>query len=151
MLEFISMKFLLRNISVKYFVILQVIFLFGGIGFILGLHYIINIKYSPTESFINPRTITTRSKNFAFNIDSPQKDIISYNRSILISGKSGPNQKVLFASENKREILQSDIEGNFSKSWELEDGLNVLKIVSFNSQGISKEETRILFYEEKEI
>jgi len=79
-------------------------------------------------------------------IDSPQNEIIVSKSTLEIVGQSEPSSVVVILHEEGDEIIETDEDGNFEHSIDLNGGLNVIKITSFNAEGESAEEVLYITY-----
>ncbi len=144
------MKFLFKKIPPKYFILSQIIIFLLSLIFLLGIHYIVNIQYKISDKPFSLGPVTSKPKSFTLNLDQGD-DGLTYESQMLISGKTGPNMEILIFTNTDNLIIKSKIDGTFSTSLELEEGVNNIKVIVFDTMGDFREETRTVYYSEERI
>lgn len=151
MLELFFMKFLLKKIPPKYFFLSQIILLTLALIFLFGIHYIVNIQYAPNNKPFSLGPVTSKPKSFTLDLDQPAQDSLVFNKEILLSGKTGPNMEVLISSNSTNQVIKSKTNGTFSLTLELEEGINQIKVVVFDTTGDFREEERTVYHSKEKI
>lgn len=145
------MKFLLKKIPPKYFFLSQFAILFFGLLSIFIIHYIVNIQYKVSNNPFSQGPLTSLPKSFTLTLDQPFDNSLVFEDNLLISGKSNPNMKVLIYSDTLDLVVKTKSDGKFSQSLDLEEGVNNIKVVVFDEEGDSREESRTVYYSKEKI
>lgn len=145
------MKLLLKKIPPKYFVLSQFALLFFGLIFLFGLHFLVNVQYKVSDNPFLAGPVTSKPKSFTLDLDQPMDDSLVFNQQILISGKTGPNMEVLISTQTQDLIIKSKTDGSFAQSFDLDEGVNNLKVVAFDKEGDSREESVSIYYSKEKI
>lgn len=88
---------------------------------------------SPTESILNPKP--KEINNDQLVIDSPEDNLLVSTDTIDIVGTTINNSQIIINTATQTFIGQSNDNGNFKISVELNTGLNVIKISSIDNNG----------------
>jgi len=148
------MKFginLQRKISQKTFIISNLLILTLGLAAIFILYYIINLQYPLSQRPFQKGPVTTAPKTLRLELEQPDNDVLSFESSIIISGKTGPSLNVLIFSESEDKVLKSNPDGSFSTVFNLEEGINHIWVEIFDISGDKKMEERLVFYSKEKI
>lgn len=140
-----------KVLSTKTFIISQIVIFLLGLAFFLGLFYFLNPDFLSRNDWRNRGPVTRSPSKFILEVNSPLSEIVVFEASIVLSGKTSPNSLVLISQEGKDEVIQSDKKGEFLKVLELEEGLNQIIIFSFNKNGESKKEERLVYYSKEKL
>lgn len=151
MLKCSLMRFLFKKIPPKYFLLSQFALLFFGLLFLFYINYIINIQYKVSDKPFSQGPLTSAPKSFILTLDQPADNSLVFEDSLLISGKSGPNMEILIYSDTQDLVIKSKVDGTFSQSLSLSEGVNNIKVVAFDKEGNSREEKRTLYYSEERL
>lgn len=139
------------KLSAKQFIISQFLILVGGLIFILGLYYILNIQnISPISPFAGG-PVTTRPKTLRLDLDQPDDDTLSFQSSILISGKTASRAEVLILTDTQNLVLTSNLDGSFSTVLNLEQGVNEVTVVVFDRSGDSRSLEKSVYYSKEKL
>lgn len=151
MLKWIPVMKLRKKLSTKHFVFFNFLILFTGLLFLFGLYYILNIQYQkPQDPFlIGP--ITRAPKTLMLNLDQPDQDFLSYSPSIVISGKTAPVTEVLISTDSSDSVIESKVDGSFSTVLHLDEGVNRINAIVFDSNGESKTSERTVYYSKEKL
>src|SRR3989344_1923832 len=105
---------LTKPISAKSFILSQLLILTAGLIFLFGLYFILNIQHQrPTGAFLNG-PVTTLPKTLKLDLDHPQDDSLTFEDSILISGKTAPLKEILIYTDSQDLVIKSKGDGSFS-------------------------------------
>lgn len=140
-----------RKISGKAFIISTMGILVAGLAFLFGLYYILNLQYPVVDRPFELGPVTTGPKTLRLELEQPDEGIVSYQPSIIVSGKSGPSLNVLIFSDTQDTVLKSNPDGNFSTVLNLEEGINQITVEVFDSTGEKKSETRTVYFSKEKI
>lgn len=137
-----------KQLSGKQFIFACVGILIFGLIFLGGLNYFLNPTLSQDLwSLTGPITSTPRS--FNLEINSPDNNLLAFDKTVVISGKSSPKATIIVSNGESNTGFEADLNGDFSKVIELLSGMNLIKIVAFDSEGNSKEEERMVYFSEE--
>jgi len=98
---------------------------------------------------IEPTTVTKsgqNSENLGLTIAKPENYDVSISDELAISGLSTPNSKVIISDENKDEIIDSDNQGGFENTLELDAGINRVMVSSIGNDGKKIDKSLVLIY-----
>lgn len=136
--------------SVKAFVLTQVLIAILLLTTLGSVYYFLT-KSSANPSYSQTGPVTTQPASLNLNLDSPDDDLMVFNSSVVVSGKTLPNIYVLVSSDSDDFIIKSKEDGTFSGDLELELGQNELTVSAFDSSGDSREAKRTIFYSKEKI
>lgn len=141
-----------KKLSTKTFVLSQILILIIGCIFVFGLHYFLNIynpNINPYSSNLGP--VTKAPKSLRLDLDQPDDDTLTFDSSIIISGKTAPNTEVLISTNSLDYVLKSKSDGNFSTIIKLNEGVNQISAAVFDSTGDSRSQERTVFHSKEKI
>ncbi len=119
---------------------------FKGPNLFLGFQ---NNNASPSLSKGGP--ITKPPATFALNLDSPDNNLLVFNKNLIISGNTNPNASVLISTLSNDSVITSKPDGTFSTDLTLDPGENNLKVVVFDKNGDSRSQERTIYYSKDKI
>lgn len=126
------------------------IFVLALISIIL-LHYILNIQYQkPNRPFLGG-PVTSPPKSLRIDLEQPDDNLLVYQPSIIISGKTTPNSEVLIYQDSKDFIIKSTSSGTFSTILNLDEGENRIRVVVFDTNGDTRETERTVYYSKEKL
>lgn len=110
-------------------------------------------KFSQTNqsSLVTSSPVTTEPVSISLNLSSPDDNILVFESSILISGKTSPNATVILSLDEEDRIIEAKASGNFSDTVKLKEGVNNLIISTFDNQGNGKSESRTIYYSKEKL
>lgn len=143
---------LLKPISSKAFILSQLFILIVGLIFIFSLHYYLETQ-SPASTFysLSQGPVTSPPKSLRLDLEQPDNDTLTFDSSIIVSGKTAPNTEVLISTNSEDLVLKSKSDGNFSTVLKLEGGVNQITVVVFDITGDSRSQDRTVFYSKEKI
>lgn len=140
-----------KKLSAKQFVLSQVLILITGLIFLTGLYYILNIQYQkPNNLFLNG-PVTTLPKSLRLDLDQPDDDSLTFQPAIIISGQTAPLANVLISTDTNDMVITSKANGSFSTVLNLDEGINKITAVVFDSTGDSRSAERTVYYSKEKI
>jgi Glucodextranase, domain B len=71
------------------------------------------------------------------NVDSPQDESVVGDKVLSISGKTVPGATVVILTSSSHQVVQPSQQGDFSTTINLDDGENLIRIISFGPDGLS--------------
>ena len=142
---------LTKKISKKTFVFSHFLILACGLIFLSGLYYILNIQYQPSDNLFDKGPVTTSPKTLRLEIQQPDHDLLYHQSSIIVSGQTSPLLDVLIYSDSQNIVIKSKGDGSFSTVFSLDEGVNQITIVVFDSTGDQKSDTRSVYYSKEKI
>lgn len=104
-----------------------------------------------TAPLINYRPVSSKPISFSLEINNPDDNLLSFDKSLIISGKTSPKATVIIWSDDLDTGFSVNPDGSFSKVVTLDPGLNILNITSFDSVGNSKSISKTVFYSEEKL
>lgn len=140
-----------KKLSLKHFIISHVLILAAGLIFLGGLYYILNIQYKTSSNSFTQGPVTSKPKSFTLTLDQPADEALSFNSSILISGKTAPHLDVLISTDGSDQVIEAKPDGTFSLSLTLNEGVNNIKIVAFDQMGDIRETERLVYYSKEKL
>jgi hypothetical protein len=95
--------------------------------------------------------ITSEPASLTLEVSSPDDDTLSFDPSIVISGKTAPSSSVLISSFSHDTAIEAKNDGSFSTLLDLAEGVNDIKIYVFDKNGDQREISRSVFYSKEKI
>lgn len=145
MLKLLLMKFN-QKISLRIFIISHILILTGSLIFLGWLYFVLYLEYKPSLSSLGERIFTQKPKTKILDLDQPSDDSLSFDSSILVSGKTTPNVEVLIFSDSQDLVVKSKGDGSFTANLDLDEGVNKIFAVTFDENGQSKSVERLIYY-----
>lgn len=140
-----------KKLSSEQFILSQVLILIVGMAFIVGLYYILNIQYQKPKNFFSNGPVTMPPKTLRLDLAQPDDDLLTFQSSIIISGKTAPSASVLVSQDTQDLVIQSKPDGSFSTVLDLDEGVNRITITTFDSTGDSKSAERTVYFSKEKI
>ncbi len=146
----LSMK-LKKKLSSKNFIVSHILILIVGLIFLGGLYYILNIQYKTSSDPFSAGPVTSKPKSFTLTLDQPADETLSYQVSILLSGKTSPRLQVLISTDTDDQVMESKSDGSFSVTLNLDEGVNNIKVAVFDLTGDIRETERLVYYSKEKL
>lgn len=143
-------KFSKKLTSLQFF-LSQVIVLLIGLIIAGGIHYILNVQYRQSTRPFQSGPVTTTPKSLLLNLDQPEDNSLSFQSSILISGKTAPLKEILISKDSRDQVIESKADGSFSGEIELIEGANRITVVVFDANGDSRSAERTVYFSKERI
>jgi len=140
-----------KKLSLKVFVVSQISILIAGLLFLGGLYYILNIQYQRGSKPFSKGPVTTPPKTLILDLSHPDEDSLVFQSPILVSGQTSPAKEVLIFTDSKSLVTKSKLNGSFSTTLDLNEGVNKITAVVFDNNGDSKQIQRTLYYSKEKI
>lgn len=134
------------------FIILFLVSLISLI-FLGTIYYILNIQ-GATEAktyLSNTKAVTSEPTTLNLNLLEPDDDLLTFKSSVLISGKTLPFMDVLISSSSLDKVIKSKADGSFSMEISLDEGVNIVTILVFDSSAEQKSTSRTIYYSKEKI
>lgn len=142
---------LTHKLSTKQFIWSQIIILILGLLFTGGLFYITDLQYQKPKQYSKSGPVTKEPSSLILELNTPDDNLLSFDSSLLISGKTQKNTEVLITSADLDLVTKSKSDGSFSVTFPLTEGLNEIKIITFGKKGEQKEIDRTIYYSKEKI
>lgn len=142
----LNQKLSSRQFATAIFLIFLACLLFLG-----GLYYILNIRYQQPKSLFLNGPVTTLPRSLRLDLDQPDNDTLTFQPSILISGKTAPFINVLIAANDNNQVIESKADGSFSAVLDLDEGVTKITAAVFDQTGDSRFAERIVYYSKEKI
>lgn len=140
-----------KKLSTKQFVVSHILILVAGLSFIFGLYYILNLQYPQNLKPFEKGPVTSAPKTLRLEVEQPDHDVLSLESSVIVSGKTAPLTEVLIFSDSQNLVLKSDSKGSFSTVFNLDEGINHIRVEVFDATGDKKSDERIVYYSKEKI
>ena len=141
-----------KKISTKFFIISQILILICALIFLGWIYYILYLDNKPPSSnSLGDKLFTQNPTTLIIDLNQPDEDALTFESSILISGKTIPSVEVLIINETEDFVVKSKADGNFSATLDLIEGVNRIEAVVFDENGQSKSVKRTIFYSKEKI
>jgi len=142
---------LTKKLSTKQFILSHLLIFTLGLIFLSALYYILNIQYQENLKPFESGPITTAPKTLRLELQQPDNDTLSYQSSMIVSGKTSPHLDVLIYSDSQNIVLESKADGSFSTVFNLTEGVNQITVVAFDITGDQKSDTRTVYYSKEKL
>lgn len=140
-----------KKISQKHFIISHILILIVGLIFLGGLYFILNIQYKTSSNPFSNGPVTSKPKSFTLTLDQPADETLTFQGSILLSGKTSPHLQVLISTDTDDQVIESKLDGSFSVTLNLDEGVNTIKVVAFDQIGDTRETERLVYYSKEKL
>ncbi len=137
-------------LSLKAFIISQTLILTISLLFLGGFYYYLN-KDTGLNDWKNRGPVTTRLASLSLDILNPEDDFLTFEKSVVVSGRTMARATVVIINNETPEILEANTKGEFSKVIDLETGPNQLTITAFDVVGNNKSVAKTIYYNEEKI
>lgn len=142
---------LTKKISHRHFIIAHILILTIGLLFLFGLYYILNIQYKVSTSPFSNGPVTSKPKSFTLDLAQPADEVLLFKASVYLSGKTSPRLSVLISTDTQDLVLEAKSDGSFSTTLNLDEGINNIKVVVFDSTGDTRETERTVYYSKEKL
>lgn len=120
---------------------------------VAGLAFYI-FQATKTVTHINTKTVSfvspTPASSVFLTVDRPKDEQVVNNKVGVISGKTTNNAVVIVITEDSEDVITPANNGDFSTTVNLDDGQNVLEIISIVPNGESIRIKRTVTYSQEE-
>lgn len=140
-----------KKLSGKQFILSHIIILIAGLTMITGLYYILNIRYEQPKNLFLKGPVTTSPKTFRLDLDQPDDDSLTFQSSTVVSGKTAPGVFILISTDAGDLVIKSKPDGGFSTVLDLDEGVNKITAVVFDSSGDFRSAGRTVYFSKEKI
>ena len=141
------------KLTTREFIFSQILILVSGLIFLGVLYYIVYID-SPSQtqnSFFIGGPVTKEPASLMLELTTPDDDLLVFQEDLEISGSSLPNSYILVTSASANLVIKSKSDGSFSSDFELNEGVNEIKIIVFDQNGDQKMLERTVYYSKEKL
>ncbi len=142
------------ELSPRVFTISMLLILLSSLTFLGGLYYYLNdgkFPWANNSNLLSYTPVTKEPVSFNLDILTPDDNILTTEKSVVISGKSSPGAIVVITNDNQNIGFEVGQNGAFSKVVNLNTGLNVISISAIDPKGNQKTEDRTIYLSEDKI
>lgn len=111
----------------------------------------VNIQYQKPKELFLYGPVTTAPKSLRLDLDQPDEDTLSFSSSIIVSGTTGPKKDVLISTDTNDFVILSKSDGSFSTVLNLDEDINRITVVVFDTTGDSRIAKRTVYYSKEKI
>lgn len=142
-----------KKLSFKQFILSHLLILLVSLAFLAGLFYIVHIQYQkPTKLYsASGGPVTTPPKSLRIELQQPDDDALTFQSSIIVSGKTAPNKEVLIFTDSLDLVIKSTSNGTFSTVVKLDEGVNKVTTVVFDVTGDTRSAERMVYYSKEKL
>lgn len=142
-----------EKLSFKQFILSHLLILLVSLAFLAGLFYIVHIQYQkPTKLYsASGGPVTTPPKSLRIELQQPDDDALTFQSSIIVSGKTAPNKEVLIFTDSLDLVIKSTSNGTFSTVVKLDEGVNKVTTVVFDVTGDTRSAERMVYYSKEKL
>lgn len=140
-----------KKLSFKHFILSMTLILIISLAFLTGIYYILNIQHVKPQNLFSNGPVTTAPRTLRLDVDQPVDDLLTFQSSTIVSGKTAPGTKVLITTDTEDFVIKSTGNGSFSTVLNLDEGVNNIMIVVFDPTGDSKSNERTIYYSKEKI
>lgn len=140
-----------KKLSVKQFVLSQMLILTAGLIFLAGLYYILNVQYQRPKSLFADGPITLPPRTLRLDLDQPDDNSLIFQPSVIVSGQTASFADILIYTDTRSLVIQSKADGSFSTVLDLDEGASRITAVVFDPKGDSKSAERTVYYSKEKI
>ena len=140
-----------KVLSTKTFIISHLALLVLSLIFLGGFYYILNADQFNNTPIKDYLPVTTKPVSFNLDITNPDDELLVFDKSLVISGKTSPRASIIISFADQNSGLQADGNGEFSKVVVLNKGANEILIAAFDSSGNTKTVSRTIYYSEEKL
>jgi hypothetical protein len=91
---------------------------------------------SPNQVTVNAPTPTPTPKPTAYiTLNSPNDETVVTSKTLTISGKANPNATIIIYAGSDQTVIQPSSQGDFSATLTLDNGENLIKLMSILPSG----------------
>lgn len=143
-----------QKLSLRTFIISQIVILLLGLIFAGGLYFSLNYQPGQKNNISSlglGGPVTKEPATLTLDLENPDDDLLTFQDSLEISGKTSPLSQILISSDLDDQAIESKADGSFSADFTLDPGVNNLKIIVFDKNGNMREALRSVYYSKEKI
>ena len=141
-------------LSTQHFIISHLGILITGLVFLAGLYFLLNSDNFTNSAILDYLPVTQKPTSQNLEINNPEDELLTFNKSLVLSGTASPKSTVLVVidgSTTNYDGVEADINGSFQKTINLNPGLNIIEVTSFDLDGSSKSAVRSVYYSQEQL
>lgn len=142
---------LCSKLTTKQFILAHFLILTLGLIFLALFYYILNIEYQRPKNVFSNGPVTTAPKTLRLDLDQPDDNSLTFTSSIIISGQTAPGTSVLISKDSDDLVIESKADGSFSTVLNLNEGVNRITAVVFDSTGDFRSSQKTVYYSKEKI
>lgn len=104
----------------------------------------IPVTTTKTISFTSPTP--TSSPSISLTLDRPKDEEVVKSRVLIVSGKTTSNAVVIVITDSSEDVITPSANGNFSTTVNLDEGQNILEVISIAPNGESVASKKTVTY-----
>lgn len=101
-----------------------------------------------TTSFASPTP--TPPPSISLTLDRPKDEEVVSSKVLVVSGKTASNAVVIVVTDSLDDVITPSSSGNFSTTINLDEGQNILDVISIAPNGESVRSTKTITYSQEE-
>ena len=123
--------------------------LVAGIAFYLfQTRKIVPNTTTKTVSIASPTP--TGSPSISLTLDRPKDEGVVDSKTLVVSGKTQSNAVVVVLTDSSEDVITPSAKGNFSTTVNLDEGQNILEVISIAPNGESVTSKKTITYSQEE-
>lgn len=139
------------KLTTKQFILTQILILACSLIFLGALYYILNVQYQQSQKPFAVGPVTTLPKSLRLDLDQPDDDTLSYQSSLIVSGKTGPLMEIVISTDTQDLVIKSKPDGRFSTVINLKEGVNRITAAVFDTTGDFRSAERTVYYSKEKL
>lgn len=124
--------------------------IFAGLILSVGLFYLYQKTKVITRPQIPQDLTTPATSTFSLNVDTPSDEEVFDKNIVQVSGKTFPGAQIIIVLEDKELVLVPASDGSFSANITLIPGVNLVEILSIDSDGKMLKDLKTLTFTREE-
>lgn len=140
-----------KVLSTKAFIISHFTILVLSLIFLGGFYYVLNVDQINDTPIKDYLPVTLKPVSFNLDVTNPDDELLVFDKSLVISGKTAPRASVIISFADQNAGLAADGNGEFSKVVVLNKGVNEISIAAFDSSGNTKNVSRTIYFSEEKL
>lgn len=101
-----------------------------------------------TVSFVSPAP--TSMPSIFLTLDQPKDEKVVNSKVLIVSGKTSSNAVVIVITDSSEDVITPSSSGDFSTTINLDEGQNILEVISIAPNGESTKNKRTVTYSQEE-
>ncbi len=90
-------------------------------------------------------------KSLILDLDQPGDNLLTFQSSIIGSGKTAPAIDILISTDSNDLVIKSKIDGSFSTVLNLDESVNRITVAVFDATGDSRAAERTVYFSKEKI
>lgn len=111
----------------------------------------VNIQYVKSNKYSLRGPVTTAPILLTLEVTTPDDNLLVFDSSYLITGKTSPRTMVLISSETEDKVVSAKTDGAFSINFPLVEGPNKITITAFDQKGEERSLERLVYFSKEKI